>query len=159
MPTPNFRYLGDSCGTIHSFGALYPGYKDRNLDANLKAVKRDIDTNTGLDLVAITADYYQTHIHSFLKDNGFRKVVRLKSAHDAPGEHLTMWVKMGTRPRAKTPDRDADYAPYNCSVGFNEDGNRLTIRTKKTKAKGFMKAPHVNIWYKVAARYVLKIKD
>lgn len=97
MATPNFRYLGNHVGTICHLGyttadGMYTLSKEA-YTALAAALTKDIADHPELGLLAITADYYQAHIHDLLKTQGFRKVMVFKSSHNRDNEHLTMWVR------------------------------------------------------------------
>jgi hypothetical protein len=159
MPSHNFKYLGNNCGTIHSLGIVYGGGKTTPADIAFSQgiIATGIKDNPDLGLIAITADYWQTHIHQILKDNGFRAITRFKSSHDSPLENLTLWARDGKKVPVDK-NRVVEVGPLNCSVGYNKaSGSRMLIRTQK--AKGFKKIKGLNAWYKIAAKHLVKIKD
>lgn len=164
--TPNFRYIGNRVGVIHAFwmvpnGAIlndHPVHRD-NWAANQAALTKDIADHAQLGLIAITADYIQSHAHPFLKAQGFKKVLTFKSAHDNAWEHLTMWVRAPTS-RAKVGYREIESRVFsNCSVGFDpgyeyDRGKRMQVRTRA--AKGLTKVRGLNVWYGIEAKHVVK---
>lgn len=163
MASPYTKYLGNRCATIHSFGLVMPGNKKDGPDEPCrKAVEAYAEQNPGVGLLAITADYYQTHIHQYLKGLGFRSQFTCKSSHGNPHENLTIWTKPGDKSK-KLKDQPVEFGPGNCSVGFNPAGEYdstklLVIETTDPKKKTFKKIRGINVWYKVAKKYLVKTK-
>jgi len=162
-----YKYLGNNVGILHEFLYNY----DRNYD-DKKAIQQEIKVNAQTintlvknhpipNLIAITADYYQTDSHKPLKNSGFRPVILFKSSHNIERENLTFWVKRDSK--ISNFEMDSEPAkqkpPANCSVGINYNyDTRLSIKTKKPKNKSFIKIRNMPIWYKIEEKYLVAPK-
>ncbi len=159
---PSHHHIGNNVGLIYDFHFRYPGngVSDterealRDTDALLKDTKAP-------NLIAITADTYQSSSRAPLKSHGFTPILTFKSAHNHPDEVLTFWVRHDTdAPPYKAKAQRYD---YNCSVGINDDiYHRLQIKTTRPrgpKLSCYRKVPRMPVWYKVAKRYLVKTAE
>ncbi len=161
MPSGHFQYIGGDCAVLQSFGFIQGSYKmsQADQDAIRALLKKDVADHPEMGLLAITADYYQTHAHPWLKDLGFGPVFRFKSSHGG-AEVLTVWAKENEKAantRYTAPIRTLS----NCSVGLNpltntyEAGKYLSIETTDPKNAAYTKIKGVTVWYKINPNHLV----
>lgn len=168
----HLRYLGQNCGLLQSFPFMQPDsppevVSRQEFHSVQEKIESEAKNATGLQLIAITADYWQYRSHDLLLRLGFKKQFTFFSAHHyrIPSitrntETLTVWTRKNTT-APNGNGRTVESAGYNCSCDINHrlsaNSRRLVIRTNLTDSDKplFKKFEDVDIWYQIDPVWII----